>query len=126
MSVQNFLKRTYTQDAVYWGPVTEDGYGAKVYATPIQIKCRWEERDQTLTNPKGAIIGSRARVFVLQDVEEEGFLFQGKLADLSNEHKANPMGLDKAWSIKQFEKVPELGSPTNFIRIAYLLIWQRR
>ena len=126
MSIENFLTRTCVQTAVYWGAPVEDGYGGKTFAAPVEIKCRWEERTQTLTDNMGTVIGSRANVYVLQDVDEEGYLFLGSLTDLTTPQKSDPASVDGAWYIKQFEKIPALGSNTVFLRQAYLLVWQRR
>jgi hypothetical protein len=126
MSVQDILKRTYTQTAVYWGNPKEDGFGGKTFDAPIEIKCRWEERQQVLTDAKGNIEGSRASVYILQDLDQQGFLYLGTLVGLTTDQKNDPTKVEGAWVIKQFEKVSELGSTTNFIRKVYLLIWQKR
>ena len=132
MSIETFIKQVCPQIAIYWPPLAEDGYGGKVFSDPKEIFCRWEEREQVLTDPNGTIIGSRAAVFVTEDVEEEGYLFLGTLDDLDDSEQDssgvwyNPEEIIGAYMIKQFEKIPALGSTTEFIRKAYLLVWQRR
>jgi len=127
MSIETFLTRTCKQVAVYWGAPVEDGYGGKVFANPREIYCRWEELRQVISDAKGNEITSRAVVYVLEDLEEEGMLFLGTLdtlydsaTDSSFGEIDDPAALDNVYTIKRFEKVPALGTTTAFLRKAYL------
>lgn len=132
MSISDHIAGLCIDTAVYWAPLGDDGMGSMLFAEPVEIACRWERRTQVLTDDKGTVIGARGSVIVTQDIEEEGYLFQGTLDDLEGSEDDSsgiyydPKQVDGAYEIKQFEKVPALRSTTQFYRKAYLLIWQRR
>lgn len=125
MSIADFISGKLSQTCVYWGDPQEDGFGGKVYAEPVEIPCRWEDRLQIL----GAITGSqvlgfqeidRSVVFVSQDLDEQGLLYLGTLDDLDSDQINDPKSIENAHMIKRFEKIPSLGSTTDFFRVAYL------
>jgi hypothetical protein len=115
------------QVAVYWESIGEDGYGGKIFADPFEVACRWEEKTQLIQLDDGNQISSRAIVYVLQELDVEGVMCLGTLADLnmddSNDSSAtwdNPLIIDGAYIIKKFEKSPALGSSTVFGYKAWL------
>jgi len=128
MSIASYIASKCVETAVYWGSPVEDGFGTKTYAEPIEIACRWEDRQQivgAITTSRVLGFGevSRARVFVTQDVEEEGVLFHGTLSDLTLAERANPKLKEGTHIIKRFEKIPAVGSTTEFLRTAHLTPW---
>jgi hypothetical protein len=120
MSIENTLVRLCKQKAVYWGNPTNDGYGGKVFAAPVEINCRWEDRNETFLTNTGNTMVSRSVVYPLIDLDQEGFLALGSLTDFTTAQKADPRLIDAASSVKRFDIVPILGSTTEFIRKAYL------
>jgi hypothetical protein len=122
MSITGILTGSCVQTAVYWGSPVDDGYGGKTFDLPVEIKCRWEDGYRSILGNNGATIGSLARVYVLEDLDEEGFLYLGTLADLDLDSSGyiDPKEVDKAWIIKRFEKSPALKSTTVFVRKVYL------
>lgn len=107
------------QIAVYWGSPNETGDGGKTFADPIEIDCRWEDIKQVVLDAKGNEITSRALIFVLQDVDEEGMLYLGILDDLDSAEAEDPMSIDTAYVIKRFQKTPSLDG-SGYLRKAYL------
>lgn len=132
MGIVQAITRQCKQKAVYWGNPVKNGYGGYTYDDPIEIDCRWEEKAQLLKmwDSKGDIFECIALVYVLQDVDREGYLFFGTLDDLDSAQEDAPETIEisgrKAYSIRQFEKLPALGSTTEFIRAAYLSQFQYR
>lgn len=120
MSIADTITKHCTQTCVYWGSPNEDGMGGKTFADPVEIACRWEEMNQVVSDAKGNLITSRALVFTLQDVDEEGMLYLGLLSDINSAEEGDPMSIDKAYIIKRFAKTPALGSTTVFLRKSYL------
>jgi len=126
MSIAQIVARRLPQTAVYWGSPVSDGHGGFTYADPVEIVCRWEEMIQLVTDAKGKEVTSRATVFVSQDVDEEGVLYLGTLdslddyLDSSSGSYINPKDVDGAYEIKKFDKIPELNSAANFLRVVYL------
>jgi hypothetical protein len=117
MSVMGTIQRFCTQKAVYWGNPAPDGYGGYTYDNPVEIDCRWEDRKDLITDNDGNQIVSRARVFVTQDLNEQGWLYLGDLDDLDSAPTPKESG---AYQIKRFDRVPAAKSTTEFVRIAYL------
>ncbi len=119
MSITSFIERSCVQDAVYWGNPVANGYGGYTFNAPVEIKCRWEDKKQVVADNDGKELVIRSQVYVLQDLNEEGYLFLGELNDLSSD-PSNPRTEDSTYQIKRFHKVPALGRTDEFLRIAYL------
>lgn len=146
--IDSLLIRNCRQKAVYWGSPRPSGLGRSMtFADPVEIACRWEEMDQIVTDAKGVELTSRAQVFLLQDVDEEGYLFLGTLSDLGSPSgtaitcdmttitcdnavitcdasitstNTDPTAVAGAYIIKRVQKTPALGSTSVFFRKAYL------
>lgn len=114
-----FLTRMCCQTAVYWGNPQDDGYGGKTYDDPVEIACRWEDYTE-VRRELNETFTCRARVHVLQDLDERGRLYLGTLDDLDSADEENPETVNGAYEIKRFEKIPAVGSTTRFLRRALL------
>ena len=119
MSIASLLSRTLKQTAVYWGSPVNDGYAGHTFDDPVEIACRWEDKGELVRDASGAEFVSRSIVYVLQDVDTDGYLFLGVLTDLSSAEEGDPEGTDGAYLIKKFDKSPSL-SGSEFVRKAYL------
>jgi len=127
MGIADFVSRLCEQDAVYWGNPQDNGYGGFTYDDPVEIKCRWEDSNEVIAmagqDRKSRELVSKAQVWVVQDVDEEGYLYLGTLDStdaLSSAEEANPANADEAYKILKFEKTPEHRRSNKFIRKAYL------
>ena len=125
MSIPKFIEKICVQTAVYWGSPVDDGYGTKTFAEPIEIKCRWEDIVEVVSDRTGKDITSKAKVLVPQDLDEEGYLFLGTLDSLYDSAESsgitlNPFEILGAYEIKRFDKIPLLKSTDKFVRTAYL------
>lgn len=123
MGIENFIARACRQTAVYWAAPTEDGYGSKTFSDPTEIDCRWEARTEKISRVGeriGEEVVSQARVFVTEDVVEQGWLYLGDLDDLDSDEEADPKTVDGAYEIIRFDKSPVMRSTNEFNRVAYL------
>jgi len=127
MGIENFMVRTCKQTAVYWAAPVADGWGGYTHDDPVEISCRWQEKTELISmrggGKKGEELVSNAQIYVTQDVVEEGYLFLGDLddlADLSSSADDDPEGIDGAYKIIKFEKIPMVGKTNQFVRKAYL------
>ena len=131
MGIGNFIQRICQQTAVYWGDPSEDGKGGLTFGSmyPIEILCRWEKRTEVLSmlggGRKSEELISKALVMVVQDVDEQGYLFLGTLDDLNSDEEDNPQIVKGAYRIQKFDKIPavrhtEDTDSDDFIRKAYL------
>jgi hypothetical protein len=118
------IERANKQQAVYWplgsadsGGVDYDNYGNIQHAAPIQIKCRWTDKNELFIGPNGEQRTSKAKVLVDRDVSVGGMLMLGVLADVIDlaTHKENK----EAWEIQAFHKIPDLRAK-RFLRKVFL------
>jgi len=123
-----FVEGALSQTAVYWGNPQNDGFATEVYDAPIEIPCRWEGKAQYVKgwDAKGNVIEYIGIIYVKQDLDENGCLFLGTLNDLTGEAYESPKSMDEVYIIKQFEKLPVLKSNTEFLRRAFLSLYQYR
>jgi hypothetical protein len=112
------------QKAVYWplgsadsGGRDFDDYGQPVYATPVEIDCRWHDKNTELILADGTQTVSRSLVFVDRDVVLGGVLWLGELADVA--YADDPKANDGAWEIIKFDKIPDMDGE-EFVRKAFL------
>lgn len=128
-AITALLTRNCRQTAVYWGSPQEDGYGGRTFAAPVEISCRWSDQKETVSGSNGTQILCRASVHLLQDVDEEGYLFLGTIEDLYDMTTGgssaggidNPKDFELAQEIIRFTKIPALDDATVFVRKAYLI-----
>ena len=123
MSIINMITRNCTQTAVYWATPVKDGRGTFTYTDPVEIKCRWEARTHIVREDDGAQQIFGGEVFILQDVVNESLLYLGTLDDLDSDQEDDPTSISGICKIEKFEKIPILGSTTEFKRKAYLTLW---
>lgn len=120
MGIENIVSRMYKQTAVYWGSPVNDGFGGKTFAEPIEIQCRWENKKELLKDVQGNEIVATSIVYVLQDMDEQGYLYLGLLDDFDSPIDINnPKKIDNAYEIKRFDKLPSIKG-NEFIRKVYL------
>lgn len=107
MGINATLKRMCKQTAVYWASPVNNGTGGFTHDDPVEIKVRWEDKNEIVMDSKGQEFTSQAEVFVRQDVDELGYLFLGSLDDLDSDEEDNPISIDRAYQIKKFHKIPD-------------------
>lgn len=124
MSIVSKIVKMPGQKAIYWAPGSEqtggrdfDDYGQPMYASPVEINCRWQDKSEQYIAPGGDTLVSHSIVFLEQDVRKTGVLMLGELADVTDAD--NPKNNDGAFEIMRFDKVPWLRG-TEFLRKAYL------
>lgn len=121
MSITNLLKRAMVQVVVYWGAPVPDGEGGSTFADPVELMVRWEVVDEVVVNNDGREVVSKARIWVNQDVDEQGWIYLGELDDLGVDPD-DPKTIDGANEIITFRKIPSLGKDNEFVRRANLNI----
>ncbi len=111
MGIDTFIISKCTQPIVYWGNPVSDGFTGYDYDDPVEIYGRWEELNEVIVGPNGKEMISQARVFLTQEVDEEGAMWLGSLDDLDSA----PLPTDSdvaALHIIAFSRLPKLGSAT--------------
>jgi len=116
MAIQQFIESVCVQDAVYWAPTGTDGYGSAMFADPVAVKVRWDIEREVIQTKEGEEIVSNAKILIPRDVQEEGYIALGTLADLDSTEFGDPKAYDGAYKILQFTKVSMPKSLTDFVR----------
>jgi hypothetical protein len=123
--IEKVAKRFCVETAVYWGNPQNDGYGGFTFDTPVEIKCRWEEKSEVnigwfSTGFPGNLLLSKASVLVLQDLDLQGYLYRGTLASLSGYDTSKPKAISNAYIIHRFDRIPMVRKTDEFVRTAWL------
>jgi hypothetical protein len=109
------ITRNHKQDAVYWGSPTPDGYGGATFASPVEIKVRWEDSNIQFMSPDGNVELSKAVIFTGQDVVIGGWIYLGTLDIVGSANQGSPHLVDGASEIRAFNKIPNIPA-TDFER----------
>ena len=112
------------QTAVWWplassesAGIEVDQYGHPVYASPIEVDCRWEDRIEQFTDGRDILRMSQAIVYVDRDMEIGGVLMLGTEDDITDE--SDPLRNEGAYEIQRFDKMPDFKC-RRFLRNCYL------
>ena len=125
MGIEKFIEKVTVQTAVYWGSPQNDGYGGFTFADPVELSppangVRWVDKIQVVVASDGSEVTSDSEILVNQDLDLDGYLFLGKLSDLTNDEKADPMKVNGARLVLSKSKIPMVRSTTEFVRMVYL------
>jgi hypothetical protein len=119
----NLMRRMKRQDAVLWLFLREDHFGAKIYADPVQIKVRWEDKTEEFLDRSGNTTISRAQVFVENRIPERSVLWRGKMSEAvivdGEDGSPNPFVNEGAYEVRQFAEQPDMKAK-KFLRYVML------
>ena len=112
------VRKMLRQQAVWWRKTGTDRFGKGVFADPVQIKCRWENRMGQYFNAKGEANDSKATVYVGQELSVGDVLSEGELeSGTPDDPKMDPT----AFPIKGFDIIPSLrNNPGKTLFVAHL------
>ena len=94
MSYASLLQTTIT----YWAAASNDGFGGITHSSPTQILGRWQDEVDTYQDADGEEFISQAVIYTTQELQENGWLFQGTSAE------GNPQNQDGAYRIRRLMK----------------------
>lgn len=108
----SIITRMLRQRAVYWGNPRpdDDGMGGYQYDGAVEIKCRWEDKQELFIDPEGREQLSRSIIYADRDLVVGGQLWLGLLTDVPGQ---NPELIAAAMKILQFAKLPNLRNTEN-------------
>ena len=98
----NPYTRNMIQDATYWPPGANDGFGGTSYGAPVGIKCRWQDKAELFRDSEGQELTSSAVVYPDRELEVKGYLFEGTTSE------ADPLSVEGARQVLQAGKSPAL------------------
>lgn len=118
MSIDRLMKKVTKDDtAVYWANPVVSADGSFTFDTPVEVNCFWNDVNELIRTDDGREVVSRAKVYVVQDLDDKGMLFHGKLTDLTTAQKNDPRTVDNAYEVKKIMKVPSIRVPGEFSRV---------
>lgn len=120
MSIISFIDKVCVQTAVYWAPGTLTGYGDTRSWTCTEVKVRWDDETEVITNRYGKQVVSNAQILINDDLNTEGIIFLGTKASLSAQQQSNPLLVDKAFPIQKISKNPLFKSATKFVYTVFV------
>ena len=113
-----FPNRNLKQTALYWATPMPDGWGGNTWDDPVELDCRWEQKQELFIDAHGDEVRSAAVVYLDQDVDTGGFLMLGDLDDISSSSES-PDDVGEAFEIRGFAKIPNIKG-TKFERRVWL------
>ena len=110
------INRMRKQTAVYWGPPVEDGRGGHTYPTPIAIRCRWEDIQGVVDDPRTHDEMNNTTVYVdeADGILVNGYLYLGALADVLLLDSQEVIGARK---IKGIAQTPNLRTTETLVMV---------
>jgi len=109
--------KAMNQKAVYWAPAGPNEFGKPTWENPVEIDCRWTDKQEEFIDPNGEQQMSRAKLIVDRDILVQGVLWLGLLINVVDSD--DPKNNDGAWEILLYSKLPDKKG-TRFLRQAYL------
>ncbi len=80
-NLSSVVRRFTNQTMVYWEKIGSDPFGQPVYATPVEMKCRWEDKQKVVILPDGRTVLSKGYILLASDVVESSLVFLGAITD---------------------------------------------
>ena len=122
MAIEDVVAKFCVQTAVYWGNPVNDGYGFFTFDAPVDIACRWEDKDEVLVAADGREFTCNTSCLITQDVDLQGFMWLGSLAELTTQGylTSKPIEIPNAYMIRRFDKIPMVFQTDDFARTCYL------
>src|SRR5512146_599775 len=116
--MSDFTTKHLYQHCVYWSTPTPTASATYTYAEPVELDCRWEAIDLAQLSALGVNSNVASIVYLAQDVEENGMLLLGEVADLDSSVTDDPLAAGASLIIK-FDKVPSIKAD-KYLRKAYV------
>lgn len=105
------------QLAVWWqrNP-TPDRYGAYTFASPVEIKVRWDDASVEFLDPMGEKQTSRSVVYTDRAMTPGDRLSRG---ELDSNTPGDPLSVTDTYEVRRFDRTPNLRA-TETLFTAYL------
>lgn len=113
MNLSKFLNQT----AVYWAATGNDGWGGKIYASPVEVAVRWTDKQEKFISGNAEEEVSRTVILAETDFVVDGRLLLASLIDLGSAPDPNE---ENALVIKAVAKIPDK-TANQFLRKAWLV-----
>lgn len=93
----------FIHSITYWRREGSDGEGGSVFAAPVILQARWEEKTELVHDLQGQEFVSHSRVYVERvRLDVGGYLYLGTSLEL------DPIAISGAYRIRNFIRTPGL------------------
>ena len=103
--------RHMSQNATYWSPAGNDGFGGVSYGAPVTLSCRWQDSAVLFRDSKAREATSSAIVYTDSPVSNQGYLFLGTSVEV------DPTEVAGAFEIRQNSKSPSLSGQITLHKV---------
>ena len=118
--MEDLTKRMRKQTAVYWASPVEDGFGGADFDDPVEIKVRWEQKQELFIDGAGNEVRSQAVIYPGQVLDIGGYLYLGELNDLdSTVMEPEDVTTGNVYEVRAFSISPNRKG-TSYVRKAWL------
>jgi len=111
------MKVRRTQTAVYWALTGVNGYGEPIFAEPVEMLVRWEDKQERFVSKDGTEHTSSSVVYPPSQPVLGGYLYLGTLASLSSAEEGDPRSVSGAKEIKSVNTSPNLKGDYLFTKV---------
>ena len=102
MTIPIWYQKFLTETITYWSPASHDHWGKEVFATPVTISGRWEDRAERFATALGEEAISNAKVYLASQVTIAGWLLNGAST------ASDPATVSGAYPVRRVERIPSL------------------
>ena len=113
----SLIDKYLVQTAIWWSYTGTDFYGNASYAVPVEVPCRWTDKNEQYMSSEGQVLIARSYVLVDRDMKEKDVLYLGTISSAIDAD--NPKSNKGAFEIKSSAKIPWIDA-TWFLRKVYL------
>lgn len=80
--IRRTIRRHAKQTLVYWEKTGSDGFGKPIFADPVEVKCRWEDKQQEIILPDKRTVMTKGFIISLTPMLVGSLVFLGFLTDI--------------------------------------------
>lgn len=103
--IERIAKLLYKQPAVYWGVAGKNEYGEEIFQNPIELSVLATQKDETIFDYKNEAYVSHSQIMTTELLQLGGYVYMGRLSDLTEEQKKDPRKIDGVMVIRKVEAV---------------------
>lgn len=80
-SLASIIQRVaLNQTLVYWQKTSDDQYGMPTYLSPVELPCRWEDKEGETVDARGRLIHYKAFIMMVVGLTPGSLVFLGTIA----------------------------------------------
>jgi hypothetical protein len=106
------FRQNLLQEATYWPPGTNDGFGSVEFGEPQILRVRWQNGQSLARDAQGREFLSEAVVYTDEAVQLRGFLSLG-----DHTYIGDPRDVEGAHEIRSVQQSPNLSNSVTLYKV---------